>query len=270
MDFPWRISSFSSSKRFLFPVYASVLVTVYSVYIYKWYFYIMITISDKNEDFRIYLINVYIQTRNKKVKKCEGVHKILNFHERGSWDEKVWEPLQWGYHFTLGTTLDGSPLLIIFTAGVIGGHSSSFTVTYVDTAWWRATALPQRRKVFPKYNVHTTGRMLWSRFMATEVIRSLSCWFLSVGSYEDVGICNWSELCRLFVTVRNVCQQVRNTPGIAIGKLLGAWATVTGGSYDRGGSLDHALLKIFTSGFSSGKQLSLAVESIFKYVFNYL
>jgi hypothetical protein len=48
----------------------------------------MIMVSDKNENFRIYLITGYIQTRNKRVETCEGVRKILNFHERGSWDEK--------------------------------------------------------------------------------------------------------------------------------------------------------------------------------------
>jgi hypothetical protein len=54
----------------------------------------MIIVPDKNKDFRIYLKTVFIQTRNKKkVEKCEGVRKILNFHERGSWDEKIWEPL---------------------------------------------------------------------------------------------------------------------------------------------------------------------------------
>jgi hypothetical protein len=51
----------------------------------------MIMVSDKNENFRIYLITVFIATPNKKVEKCEGVRKILNFHERGSWDENVWE-----------------------------------------------------------------------------------------------------------------------------------------------------------------------------------
>jgi hypothetical protein len=45
-------------------------------------------VSDKNKNFRVYLINVFIQKRNKKVETCEGVRKILNFHERDSWDEK--------------------------------------------------------------------------------------------------------------------------------------------------------------------------------------
>jgi hypothetical protein len=53
----------------------------------------MIMVSDRNETFHIYLATVFIQTRNKRVKKWEGVRKILKFHERGSWDEKVWEPL---------------------------------------------------------------------------------------------------------------------------------------------------------------------------------
>jgi hypothetical protein len=53
----------------------------------------MIVVSDKNKNFRIHLKTVFIQTRNKKVEKCEGVRKILNFHERGSWDEKIWETL---------------------------------------------------------------------------------------------------------------------------------------------------------------------------------
>jgi hypothetical protein len=53
----------------------------------------MIMVYDKNDNFRIYLTAVFIETRNKKVETCEGVRKILNFHERGSWDEKVWEPL---------------------------------------------------------------------------------------------------------------------------------------------------------------------------------
>jgi hypothetical protein len=53
----------------------------------------MIMVSDKNENFRISPITVFIQTRNKKVEKCEGVRKILNFHEKGSWDEEVLEPL---------------------------------------------------------------------------------------------------------------------------------------------------------------------------------
>jgi hypothetical protein len=88
MDFPCSISSFSSFKRFSFPGYTSVLVTGYSVDIYKWYFYLMIMVSDKNEDFRIYLITVFIAKWNKKVEKYEGVRKILNFHERGSWGEK--------------------------------------------------------------------------------------------------------------------------------------------------------------------------------------
>jgi hypothetical protein len=84
MDLPCSISSFSSFRRFSFPGYALVLVTGYSVDIYRWYFYLMIMVSDKNENFRIYLITVFIATRNKKVEKCEGVRKILNFHERGS------------------------------------------------------------------------------------------------------------------------------------------------------------------------------------------
>jgi hypothetical protein len=53
----------------------------------------MIMVTDKNENFRIYLIRVFIQTQNKKVEKMGGVRKFLKFHERGSWDEKVWEPL---------------------------------------------------------------------------------------------------------------------------------------------------------------------------------
>jgi hypothetical protein len=48
----------------------------------------MIMVSDKNENFRIYLI-----TALKKSTKWEGVCKILKFHERGSWGGKVWEPL---------------------------------------------------------------------------------------------------------------------------------------------------------------------------------
>jgi hypothetical protein len=56
MDLPCRISSFSSFKRFFFPGYTSVLIAGYSVDIYKWYFYLMIMDSDKNENFRIYLI----------------------------------------------------------------------------------------------------------------------------------------------------------------------------------------------------------------------
>jgi hypothetical protein len=42
-------------------------------------------VSDKKENFRITVL--------KKSKKWEGVRKILKFHERGSWGEKVWEPL---------------------------------------------------------------------------------------------------------------------------------------------------------------------------------
>jgi hypothetical protein len=53
----------------------------------------MIMVSDKNENFRVYLVTIFVATRNKKVEKCEGVRKILNFHERGSWDENVWELL---------------------------------------------------------------------------------------------------------------------------------------------------------------------------------
>jgi hypothetical protein len=84
MDFSCSISSFSSFRRFSFPGYASVLVTGYSVDIYKWYFYVMIMVSDKNENFHIYIITVFIAAWNKKVEKYEGVRKILNFHERGS------------------------------------------------------------------------------------------------------------------------------------------------------------------------------------------
>jgi hypothetical protein len=69
MDLPCSISSFSSFRRFSFPGHASVLVTGYSVDIYKWYFYIMIMVCDKNENFRIYLITVFIATRNKKKSK---------------------------------------------------------------------------------------------------------------------------------------------------------------------------------------------------------
>jgi hypothetical protein len=73
MDFPCSVSAFSSFKWCFFPGYASVLVTGYSLDIYKWYFYLMIMVSDKNENFRIYLITAFKQTRNKKVEKWEGV-----------------------------------------------------------------------------------------------------------------------------------------------------------------------------------------------------
>jgi hypothetical protein len=46
-------------------------------------------VSDKNENFYIYLITVFIQLRNKKVKKMGVFPKFFKFHERGSWDEKV-------------------------------------------------------------------------------------------------------------------------------------------------------------------------------------
>jgi hypothetical protein len=72
MDFHCSISTFSSFKRFFFLGYASVLVTGYSLDIYKLYFYLMIMVSDKNENFRIYLTTVFIQTRNKKAEKVGG------------------------------------------------------------------------------------------------------------------------------------------------------------------------------------------------------
>jgi hypothetical protein len=68
MDFPCSISTFSSFKRFFFQGYAPVLVTGYSLDNLKRYFYLMIMVSYKNENFRIYL-TVFIQTRNKKVEK---------------------------------------------------------------------------------------------------------------------------------------------------------------------------------------------------------
>jgi hypothetical protein len=43
----------------------------------------MMMVSYKNDNFRIYLITVFISTRNRKVEKCGGVRKMLNFHERG-------------------------------------------------------------------------------------------------------------------------------------------------------------------------------------------
>jgi hypothetical protein len=50
-------------------------------------------VFDKNENFCICLVTVLYKREVKRSKKWEGVHKILKFHERGSWDEKVWEPL---------------------------------------------------------------------------------------------------------------------------------------------------------------------------------
>jgi hypothetical protein len=93
MDFPCSIFTFSPFKRFFFPGYALVLVTGYSLDNFKWYFYLMIMVSYKNENFRIYLITVLFKREIKESKKWEGVRKILKFHERGSWDEKVCESL---------------------------------------------------------------------------------------------------------------------------------------------------------------------------------
>jgi hypothetical protein len=90
MDFPYRISSFSLFKRFFFPENASILVTGYSLDIYKWYFYLTIMISDKNGNFRICLIIVLYRREKKKIEKLEGGSHGLKF----LWKELVgWKSL---------------------------------------------------------------------------------------------------------------------------------------------------------------------------------
>jgi hypothetical protein len=55
-----------------------------------------------------------------------------------------------------------------------------------------------------------------------------------------------------------------------MGKLLGACATVTGGSYGGGGILGHTTLKTFFSGFNSGQNSSRAVVPCMRSVYTYL
>jgi hypothetical protein len=91
---------------------ASVSVTRYYLDIYKWYFYLMITVSDKNENFRIYLTTVFIETRNKKVEKIGGGSQDFEISRKGFVGSK-----------SLGTTVLGECWQYLNT-----GHDSFFHV----------------------------------------------------------------------------------------------------------------------------------------------